>query len=119
MAKKGITRDRTGLMLQTLFKVFLENPEGIQAKDAIAVVAGRITLSEHEKGEYQSGGRRFDKILRFATVDAVKAGWMLKSKGLWSITDAGQDALNQYPDPGDFYREVSKLFHEWRRAQPT
>jgi len=106
-------------MLQTLFKVFLENPEGIQAKDAIAIVADRTTLTEHEKGEYQSGGRRFDKILRFATVDAVKAGWMLKNKGLWSITDAGQEALTQYPDPGDFYREVSKLFYEWRRAQPS
>ncbi len=61
MVKKGITRDRAGLMLQTLFKVFLENPDGIQAKEAIAKVAGRITMTEHEKGEYQSGGRRFDK----------------------------------------------------------
>ncbi len=119
MAKKGVTKDRTGLILQTLFKVLVQHPDGIQAKDAISQVASLLTLTEHEKGEYQSGGRRFDKILRFKTVDAVKAGWMRKSKGLWSITDEGRDALEKYSDVDDFYSEVSKLFYEWRRAQPT
>ena len=61
MSRKGITRDRTDLMSQTLFKAFLENPDGIQAKYAIAVVADRMALTEHEKGECQSGGRGFTR----------------------------------------------------------
>src|SRR3990172_8355879 len=96
---KGITRERTGLLLQTLFRVLLDHPDGIAARGALDTVASKIELTEHEAGEYETGGRRFDKILRFATVDAVKAGWMTKNKGVWAITEAGQEALKTYPKP--------------------
>lgn len=116
---KGITRERTGLLLQTLFRVLAAQPEGIAARDALEAVANKITLTEHEAGEYETGGRRFDKILRFATVDAVKAGWMTKSKGIWSITDAGIEALNVYRKPEEFYKEASRLYWKWRRSNPV
>lgn len=116
MSKKGITRKRTGMILQELFKVLLENPDGIRAKEAIEKVAAGVTLTEHEKGEYEKGGRRFDKILRFSTVDAVKAGWMRKNKGIWGISEEGQKALKDFPNPDDFYREASRLYWNWRRA---
>lgn len=115
---KGITRERTGLLLQTLFRVLAAHPEGIAARDALEAVANQITLTEHEAGEYETGGRRFDKILRFATVDAVKAGWMIKSKGIWTVTDAGIEALNVYRKPDAFYKEASRLYSKWRRSNP-
>lgn len=37
MAKKGIARDLTGLILQALFNAFIEDSAGIQGKDAIAI----------------------------------------------------------------------------------
>ncbi|HEX5337337.1 MAG TPA: winged helix-turn-helix domain-containing protein, partial [Gallionella sp.] len=116
---KGITRERTGLLLQTLFKVLIERRDGMAARDALEAVANRIQLTSHEEGEYETGGRRFDKILRFATVDAVKAGWMIKSKGTWAITDVGLDALKSFPRPDEFYREASRLYWKWRRANPV
>lgn len=114
---KGITRERTGFMLQELFKVLLNNSDGIQARDAIDKLVNTIELTEHEKGDYESGGRRFDKILRFSTVDAVKAGWMRKNKGIWTITDEGKDALVKIPNPDDFYREASRLYRKWKKSQ--
>lgn len=116
---KGITRERTGMLLQTLFAVLLEHPEGIQARKALDIVADRVELTEHEAGEYESGARRFDKILRFSTVDAVKAGWMIKNKGIWSITEAGIEALNNFKKPSEFYREASRLYWQWRRSTPV
>lgn len=116
---KGITRERTGQILQELFRVLSAKPDGIQAREAIDTVASRLTLTEHEKGEYETGGRRFDKILRFATVDAVKAGWMLKNKGVWSITEDGARALNTLRDPEKFYREATRLYREWRLSNPV
>ncbi len=116
---KGITRERTGLLLQTLFRVLLEHPDGIAARDALEAVASKVKLTDHEAGEYETGGRRFDKILRFATVDAVKAGWMTKNKGSWSITDAGMQALKEFPTPEDFYKEASRLYWQWRRSIPV
>lgn len=114
---KGITRERTGYMLQELFKLLIANPDGIQARVAIDRLVDSLQLSEHEKGEYESGGRRFDKILRFATVDAVKAGWMRKNKGIWVITDEGKQALIDFPDSEEFYREASRLYRKWKKAQ--
>lgn len=116
---KGITRERTGRILQELFKILLKHPDGIQARTAIDAVASVLELTEHEKGEYESGARRFDKILRFATVDAVKAGWMIKNKGIWAITDDGAKALASFRDPEKFYREATRLYREWRLANPV
>ena len=116
---KGITRERTGVLLQALFNVLLEHADGMAARDALAAVASRVALTDHVAGEYESGGRRFEKILRFATVDAVKAGWMTKTKGIWSLTEAGQAALKAYPKPEEFYKEASRLYWKWRRSTPV
>ena len=115
---KGITGKRQGIILQELFKLLEANPDGIQARVAIDTLAKRIDLTDHEKGEYETGGRRFDKILRFATLGPVKAGWMTKNKGLWSITESGQEAIKTFSNSEDFYREASRLYWQWRRAQP-
>lgn len=114
---KGITRERTGFLLRELFKVLLDHADGIRARDAIRLVSERVELTEHERGEYKGGARRFDKILRFSTVDAVKAGWMHKDKGVWHLTDEGKEALIGFPDDEEFYREATRLYRKWKRTQ--
>jgi restriction system protein len=76
-----ITRRRTGEMLRALFEVLMPVPEGVQAREALSALERRVTLSEYEKGEYASGGRRFDKIVRFATVDLVKGRLVVQGEG--------------------------------------
>jgi len=113
-----ITRRRTGEILRTLFDMLLTSEDGMRARDAVSATEQRMTLSEYEKGEYPSGGQRFDKILRFATVDLVKAGWLLKENGRWSITPEGRLAFEMLTDPADFYREAVRLYHQWKAGQP-
>ena len=114
-----ITRRRTGELLRKLFEILLEHPEGMQASLAMQELASRVVLSEYEKGEYESGGRRFDKVVRFATVDTVKAGWLTKTKGLWSVTEEGRKAFKTFPDPEAFGRRALQLYNEWRKSQPV
>lgn len=113
-----ITRRRTGEMLRELFRILLPLPEGMQARDALAELEKHLTLSEYEQGEYASGGKRFDKIVRFATVDLVKAGWLHKEKGRWTITDEGKQAYEHFVEPEAFYKEAVRLFHQWKASQP-
>jgi restriction system protein len=113
-----ITRRRTGEFLRELFTILLANPEGMRASDALQLLASRFTLTPYEADNYESGARRFEKIVRFATVDCVKAGWLVKDKGVWSITDAGQAAHAELPDPEAFYKRACKLYAEWKAAQP-
>jgi len=81
-------------------------------------LATSTELTPYEQGSYAStGGRRFEKIVRFATVDCVKAGWLLKNKGVWSITDAGKTAMTAYPNPEAFYREAIRLYRAWKQNE--
>jgi restriction system protein len=114
-----VTRRRTGEMLRELFQVLLPVPEGMPAREALAQLEQRLTLSPYEQGEYASGGRRFEKIVRFATVDLVKAGWLYKEKGRWTVTGEGKQAYQTYLDPEAFYKEAVRLYHQWKQNQPA
>ncbi len=113
-----ITRRRTGEFLRELFTILMATPEGMRASEALQLLASRFTLTPYEASNYESGARRFEKIVRFATVDCVKAGWLVKDKGIWSITEAGQAAHADLQDPEAFYKRACKLYGEWKAAQP-
>ena len=115
----NITRRRTGEFLRALFARIMSEPEGIAGSVALAAVRAAIPLSEFEKGIYPSGGERFEKIVRFATVDCVKAGWLRKDEGVWSITDAGQKAYLAFPDPEAFYKEACRLYAAWKHLRDS
>jgi restriction system protein len=69
-----VTRRRTGELLRKLFEILMASPDGMKAKDALAKLAAAVTMSEYEASEYPNGGgRRFEKNVRFSTVDATHA----------------------------------------------
>ncbi len=113
-----ITRRRTGELVRKLFEILVTHPEGMKAKDALAALAAAIPLTPYEQGSYGAGVRRFDKIVRFATIGTVKAGWFTKVKGTWTVTEIGRRALAQFPDPEAFFRESERLYREWKGNQP-
>ncbi len=114
-----VTRRRTGELLRKLFEILLTHPEGLQARDALSAVAAKVELTEYEKGTYAQGTRRFDKIVRFATIDLVKAGWLEKHKGRWTVTEDGKRAYDKHRDPEIFYRNAIRLYNEWLATRPS
>jgi restriction system protein len=108
-------------MLRAVFGLLLSHPEGLPAKEVIAHVATSLELTPFEAADYpnQPGVRRFDKILRFSTIAFVKAGWLAKNKGQWSVTPEGNDAYQKYREPEQFMREAAARYTEWKRARPT
>jgi restriction system protein len=115
-----VTRKRQGELVRTVFSILAQQPEGMRAKELLKKVEEASTLSEYERSDYpkQPGIRRFDKIVRFATIGPVKAGWLVKSKGRWTLTEDGKKALEIYKDPEVFAQKASELYHKWRSAQP-
>jgi len=115
-----ITRQRTGQFLRVIFKLLMDKPDGLQAKDILAEIPKIIPLTEYESGYYSStpNSTRFEKIVRFATIDLVKAGWLVKNKGRWFITEEGKQAYNKIKDPEEFYKEAVRLYREWKKARP-
>lgn len=115
-----ITIKRIGELVRKVFEILLGYPEGVPAKELLSKVQDALTLSDFEKSEYPNrpGVRRFEKIVRFATIAPVKAGWLVKNKGRWILTDDGKNAFKKYPDPEEFTKKARELYYEWRKTQP-
>jgi hypothetical protein len=108
-----VNQRRSGELLRNLFEILIQHPEGLQAKDALAELAQRVKLTEYEKGTFSDGTERFGKIVRFATISCVKAGWLTKQRRRWTITEEGKIAYSSFQDPEKFYTESVRLYHKW------
>jgi len=115
-----INSHRSGQFLQIIFKLLPNKPDGLPAKDILLTIPDQIKLSEFETGYYPStpNSQRFEKIVRFATIGAVKAGWLVKNKGRWFITNEGTQAYKEFSDPEKLYKEASRLYNIWKKSRP-
>lgn len=106
---------RSGEFQRILLQVLSKAPDGLQAKVALAQIEAAVKLTDYEKADYPNhpGVRRFDKLVRFSSIPLVKAGWMLKTKGIWTVSDEGKKALLEFPDPEDFRKASVAKYYEW------
>jgi restriction system protein len=79
----NISRRRVGELQRGVFKILLEQAEGLAAKEIIKRMEQIVPPTEFERSDYPKhpGTQRFGKIIRFATIGPVKAGWLIKEKG--------------------------------------
>jgi restriction system protein len=115
-----ITVRRTGELLRGVLQVLRDQPDGLPASEVFKRLESEVPPTEFEASDYPNrpGVRRYEKIVRFMTINAVKAGWLTKSRGTWSATDEGRRALDAFLDPEQFMREANRLYRAWRRDQP-
>ncbi len=99
----------------------MDHPDGLPAREALEKMRVGVPFNDYESGHYPSSPNepRAMKATRFWTVNAVKAGWLIKKKGIWRITEAGRAAYQEFADPEAFIRESSRLYQEWKRSRPT
>jgi restriction system protein len=107
-----ITGKRVGELQSGVFKILLDFPDGLPAKDVLNRLPQVALPTEFEKSDYPKhpGIRRFEKMARFATIGPVKAGWLVKSKGRWYMTEEGRKTYNQIMDPEKFNGEARRLY---------
>jgi restriction system protein len=115
-----ITSQRSGQFLRVIFELLMDKPDGLPAKDILSEIPKTTQLTEFESGYYPStpNSQRFEKIVRFATIGPVKAGWLVKSKGRWFITEEGKQAYRNMPDPEKLFKEASRLYQVWKKSRP-
>lgn len=90
------------------------------AADVLAEVERRVPPTPFENETYPKRPTecRYPKIVRFATIGPVKAGWLVKDSGRWSITDEGRRAYESFTDRAELMIESSRLYRVWKRQQP-
>jgi restriction system protein len=115
-----ITKQRQGQLVRKVFEILMHQPDGLPAHEVIARVEKELGATPFEQSTYASNPhvRRFEKIVRFSTIGPVKAGWLVKQKGQWLLTDAGRTAYEKFPDPVQFMTEAHRLYKKWKKEQP-
>jgi restriction system protein len=107
--------------MRGVFSILHDHPEGLPAGEVLKRLETLIPPNPFELADYPNrpGVRRFEKLVRFFSINAVKAGWLLKQKGTWYLTDEGKGAYANYADPEAFMKEAIRLYREWAKSQPV
>jgi restriction system protein len=117
MAKSQV--ERRGELVRGVFEILRDYPEGRQAGEVLRELEQRLPPTEYEASTFPKNPtvRRFEKIVRFATINAVKAGWLVKEKGTWSLTEDGLQALETFKEPAAFYNQAVRGYKDWAKRQ--
>jgi len=116
-----VTRKRLGELMRGVFAVLSDASDPVPAREVIRLTAERVspTPFEQEMLPKHQNIRRFDNLIRFTTLPAVKAGWLIKAKDGWTLTEVGRSAYATFADPEAIRREAERLYRAWKEDQPT
>jgi hypothetical protein len=99
------TAENTNLRLKAVLDVLAEEVwtgEKLNAGAVLGEAIARVPLNDHESELLSGGVPRGHKTLTTATGKLVKAGWLVKGRSGWSITDDGQRATVAFAEPATF-----------------
>lgn len=99
------TAENTNLRLKAVLDVLTEGVwtgDKLNAGAVLGEAIARVPLNDHERELLSGGIPRGHKTLTTATAKLVKAGWLVKGRSGWSITDDGQRATVAFAEPASF-----------------
>lgn len=97
--------ENTNLRLKAVLDVLAEgvwSGEKLNAGVVLGEAIARVPLNDHERELLSGGIPRGHKALTTATAKLVKAGWLVKGRSGWTITEDGQRATVAFADPAAF-----------------
>ena len=114
-----ITPQRIGELMRGVFKILMDQPEGLHSNEVMKRLEDLVPPTDFENTHYEKNPqfRRYEKIVRFHSIAVVKAGWLVKDKGQWTLTDAGREAYEKITNPAQFTREARRLYKQWKADQ--
>lgn len=96
MVKDKLSRSRelAASVIFAAFQILKEKGGQAPGREVIAEVEKRVDLNDWAKATYEKSGYiRWQSILHFFSIDCIKAGYLVKKKGVWYLTPEGDNAL--------------------------
>lgn len=108
-SKSKIIADKT---VYATFKILKEAGGEMRGRDVIEKIKETVDFNDYEKHVFEKTGYiRWESVLHFCTIDCVKAGYLRKTKGLWILTQEGEEAISLGEDK--LYTTAAKIYREW------
>lgn len=112
-SKSYITAAKTMYAAMSLLS---KNGGTMQGRQLLAEVEKAVDLTSWEREVLASTGNiRWQSIMHFSSVDYVKAGYLIKKKGYWTITPEGEEALKLGMDK--MVESAQAAYRAWRAAK--
>jgi len=100
---------------KTIFAAFdiLKKAGGsMRGKEVIDKIRETVEFDEYENHRYEKTGYiRWESILHFYTIDCMKAGFLRKQKGVWTLTEEGEKATKLGAE--ELLNTATKKYREW------
>ncbi len=85
-------------------------------RDVISKMRETVDFTDWENERYEKTGYiRWESILHFYTIDCIRAGYLRKNKGIWSLTDEGEKAIKLGPE--QLLETASAAYNKWKASQ--
>lgn len=108
---------RIAPLLRACLDVLRDASEPVHGREVLERAAQRVSLTTYEQESIDDRGQpRWQNHLRWYTGDVATVGWMSKRDGFWSLTEAGETALDAY-DEDEFLAELKRRYNEIRRQR--
>lgn len=97
-------------------QVLKQNDGELPGKEVISAVEKHVELDDWAKERYEkSGSVRWKSILHFFSIACVKAGFLVKKKGVWYLTPEGEEAL-KLGEIG-LHKAANEAYRKWSRER--
>jgi len=115
-ANNQSSKARASLLIKAALEALNEAGGSLTLRELKKVVATRVALTDRDLERYEKTGYvRWESILHFYSIGAVKAGFIRKAAGRWHLTDEGREAIKLSPD--ELIAEGDRRYRTWRAEQ--
>lgn len=114
--KKGRSKRLATKLMHEVLTLLNENGGEMRSADIETGIEKRLAFDEWESQPYKDGGSRWLSCMHFYSIDFVKAGYIVKNKGRWFLSDEGKAALIKY-SAEDLYTAAHQAYLDWSKKQ--
>lgn len=118
--EKELSRSAT-IAAKTLFaalSILKDNGKEMAISNLIKRMEEKLEFNDYEKERYEKTGYiRWQSIFHFFSIDVLRAGYIVKKKGMWYITPEGEEALKL--GPIGLLTAANKAYREWDASRKT
>lgn len=114
--KKGRSKRLATKLMHEVLTLLNENGGEMRSADIETGIEQRLAWDEWENQPNKNGGFRWLSYMHFYSIDLVKAGYIVKNKGRWFLSNEGKDALMQY-NADELYASAHQAYLDWSKKQ--
>jgi restriction system protein len=113
---KPTSKARASVFIKAAMEALNDAGGSLPLRDVKKAVAQKVTLDEHDLARYEKTGHvRWESVLHFYSIDAVKAEFIRKTGGRWHLTDEGREALKL--PARELLDEAARRYRLWKAEQ--